>query len=69
MTASQYIGACRAIKKVSQAQLARALGQSPQNLGKKIISNTLRADELFEIAEALGATVKFIDKETGKPII
>ena len=69
MNAIQYINACCAVKKVSQAEIARRLGQSPQNFNKKMVKETIRADELFQIAEALGATVKFIDNETGEQII
>ena len=69
MTPIQYINACCAVKKVSQAALARGLRQSPQNLNKKFVNGTIRADEMFQIADLLGASVRFIDKETGKAII
>lgn len=69
MTMMQYIEACMAVKKVTKAELARRTGQSKQNLQSKFTRGSLRPDEIKEIAEALGASVRFIDKETGKPII
>lgn len=40
-------------KKISCAELARKIGQTPQNLNKKLKRNTLRTDELILIAKAL----------------
>lgn len=56
---------------ISEAELARRTGQTPQNLNNKYKRNTFKLSELEKIAEALGARleVSFVDKETGKPII
>jgi transcriptional regulator with XRE-family HTH domain len=43
---------------VSQSELARKMGDSPQNLGVKIKRNTANPEYLQKVADALG--VKFI---------
>lgn len=42
---------------ISISELARRIGQSPQNLSKKLKRDTLTTDEMIEIANALD--VKF----------
>jgi hypothetical protein len=56
---------------MSEAELARRTGQTPQNMNNKHKRNAFKVSELEKIAEALDAELKisFIDKETGKPII
>jgi transcriptional regulator with XRE-family HTH domain len=39
---------------ISQAQLAKAVGTSPQNLNNKIRANTLTPDDLKHLAESVG---------------
>ena len=39
---------------ISVAELARRIGQTPQNFNKKIKRETVRTEELMEIAEVLG---------------
>ena len=39
---------------ISIAELARKIGQSPQNFGKKLKRNTVSESELKQIANALG---------------
>lgn len=41
---------------ISIAELARRIGQSPQNLGKKLKRDTVSQSELSQIAEAFGVT-------------
>lgn len=41
---------------ISIAELARRIGQSPQNLGKKLKRNTVSQSELSQIAEVFGVT-------------
>ena len=68
----EYINLCRVKHgNMSEAELARKTGQTPQNMNNKHKRNTFKISELEKIAEALGAELKisFIDKETGKPII
>ena len=68
----EYIRLC-CVKRgnISEAELARRTGQTPQNMNNKHKRNTFKVSELEKIAEALDAylDVRFIDKETGEPII
>ena len=59
MNIEQKINMALAYKGISQAELARRIGQTPQNLYKKIKRETLSNDELQQIAEALGGTYVF----------
>ena len=72
MDVREYIKLC-CVKKgnISEAELARRTGQTPQNMNNKYKRNTFKVSELEKVAEALGADLKisFIDKETGEPII
>ena len=72
MDVREYIKLC-CVKKgnISEAELARRTGQTPQNMNNKYKRNTFKISELEKVAEALGADLKisFIDKETGQPII
>lgn len=43
-------------KNVSVSELARRVGQTPQNFGKKLKRNTVTLDELKQIADAMGVT-------------
>lgn len=68
----EYINLCRVkCGNISEAELARRTGQTPQNMNNKHKRNAFKVSELERIAEALNAELKisFIDKETGKPII
>ena len=68
----EYINLCRVRRgNMSEAELARKTGQTPQNMNNKHKRNTFKVSELEKIAEALDAELKilFIDKETRKPII
>ena len=72
MDVREYIKLC-CVKRgnMSEAELARRTGQTPQNMSNKHKRNTFKISELEKIAEALDAELKisFIDKETGEPII
>jgi hypothetical protein len=68
----EYINLCRVRGgNISEAELARRTGQTPQNMNNKYRRDTYKISELEKIAEAMEAylQVSFIDKETGKPII
>ena len=68
----EYINLCRVKKgNISEAELARRTGQTPQNMNNKYNSNTFKISELEKVAEALGAELKiqFIDTSTNEPII
>ena len=68
MNVREYIKIC-CIKRgnITEAELARRTGQTPQNMNNKYKRGTFKISELEKIAEALGADLKiaFIDKETG----
>ncbi len=72
MDVREYINLCRVKKgNMSESELARRMGQTPQNLNNKYKRNTFKISELEKVAAALDAELKieFIDNETGKPII
>ncbi len=72
MEIREYIRLC-CVKRgnISEAELARRTGQTPQNLNNKYKRNTFKISELEKVADALDAklVVSFVDKETGEPII
>ncbi len=68
----EYINLCRVKKgNMTEAELARRTGQTPQNMNNKYKRNTFKISELQKIAEAMDAELKvsFVDKETKEPII
>ena len=72
MDVREYINLCRVKRgNISEAELARRTGQSPQNMNNKYKRNTFKVSELEKVADALNADLKisFIDRNTGEPII
>ena len=68
----EYINLCRVKRgNMTEAELARRTGQTPQNMNNKYKRNTFKISELVKIADALNADLKisFIDRDTGEPII
>ena len=61
-TVEQKIKQAAAYKTISQAELARRAGFSPQNFNKKLKRGSFSHEELNKIANAIGAeyTFKFI---------
>lgn len=59
MTLEQKISMALAYKKVSQAALARMLGQTPSNFNQKMKRGTFTVEELEQIASALGGKYFF----------
>lgn len=55
MNMEQKIKAALAIAGISQSELARRLGTSPQNFNIKLKRNTLTFEDLQKIAAVLGA--------------
>lgn len=49
-------------KKVTQQEMAEALGISKQNFSNKVQRNTFSPDELVKIADMLDMKIAFIDK-------
>lgn len=72
MDVREYINLCRVKRgNISEAELARRTGQTPQNMNNKYKRNTFKVSELEKVADALDADLKivFIDRSTGEPII
>ena len=59
MTLEQKISMAQAHKQISQAALARMLGQTPSNFNQKMKRGTFSVEELEKIGEALGAKYFF----------
>ena len=55
MNTEQKIRAALAIAGISQSELARRLGDTPQNFNQKIKRNTLTYEDMSKIAAAIGA--------------
>jgi len=55
---------------ISESELARRMGTSPQNLHNKLKRDNFTESDLAEIAEALNCKLKiqFISKETGEEL-
>ena len=72
MDIREYINLCRVKRgNISEAELARRTGQTPQNMNNKYKRNTFKVSELEKVADALNADldIRFIDRSTGEPII
>ena len=59
MTLEQKISMALAYKKISQAALARMLGQTPSKFNQKMKRGTFTVEELEQIGQALGAKYFF----------
>lgn len=55
---------------ISMSELARRLGESPQNYGLKLKRNSIKDIDLIEAAKAMNCEVEVIyrDKTTGEEI-
>ena len=62
--------ACVKRGNLSEAELARRMGISPQNFHNKMKRDNFTETDLREIAEALGLRleISFIDPETGEKV-
>jgi len=56
MTIEQKLSMALSYKGISQSELARRIGTTPQNLNQKIKRNTLTKEELEQIAIAIDGT-------------
>lgn len=68
MTRSELIKIICQKNNISLSELARRIGQTPQNFNKKILRNTVTDEELSEIISALNIVyeqkIKFYDCST-----
>lgn len=71
MDITTYIKQCALERNLQIKDLAEKTGQSQQNLTNKLRTNNFKVTELEKIAQALDSTLelKFIDTQTGKPIL
>ena len=62
--------ACVKRGNISEAELARRVGVTPQNFNNKMKRDNFSERDLQEIAEALGIRleISFIDPETGEKV-
>ena len=62
--------ACVKRGNISEAELARRVGVTPQNFNNKMKRDNFSEHDLQEIAEALGLRleISFIDPETGEKV-
>lgn len=54
MTIEQKVKMALSYVGISQSELARRIGTTPQNLNQKVKRNTITKEEMEEIASALG---------------
>lgn len=59
MTTAQKIRMALSFKRMSEAELARALGTSPSAFNQRMKTDKFSTDELERIAAAIGATYNF----------
>jgi transcriptional regulator with XRE-family HTH domain len=64
MTAAEMVRKLCKKEDISISELARRIGQSPQNLNKKLQRDTLSLDEMHAIAEAVDATYTYSQEFT-----
>ena len=56
MTIEQKLSMALSYKGISQSELARRIGTTPQNLNQKVKRNTLTKEDLEQIAKAIDGT-------------
>ena len=61
-----YILTCAANRGLKQADIARAIGCSPQNFNQRINRRSFTPAELQSIADVMGAdlVIRFVDRRT-----
>lgn len=65
--AKEVLEAALAATGMNQSQLAKLIGTREQSLGQKVnIRESVRANEFFDMLEAMGIETQFVVKETGK---
>lgn len=67
----EYLKLCLVRRNLTFSRLAELTGQSQSNLSNKVRRGKFQTDELEKIAAALDAEleIRFVDRESGKPII
>lgn len=59
------------IKRISRAEIARRLGETPANLGQKVNRDYLADSTMKDICEVMGikVSVTYTDAETGEVVL
>lgn len=66
----RYIDLVRVVRgNITWREIGELTGQSYQNIHNKKMRGSITAAELFQIADVLGADVRFVDRKTGKILI
>jgi transcriptional regulator with XRE-family HTH domain len=68
MKAIEVIKSALKSRGMLQKDLAAAMGLSPQGFSKKLVNNTISAQEFFDAIDQLNMTVSISDKDTGKAL-
>ena len=68
MKSSDMIRKLCMIENISISELARRIGQTPQNFNKKLKRDTVTFDEMLDIAAVLGASYEQAVLDGGKRI-
>jgi hypothetical protein len=68
MEATEVIRAALKTRGMLQKELAAAMGLTPQGLNRRLVNNTLSAQEFFDAIGLLDMTVRISDKDTGETV-
>lgn len=68
MTSKEILTAALKATGKTQAEAAKAVGWSPQQLSARLARNSLRADELLNLLDNIGVDVHLISRQTGEAV-
>lgn len=68
MTAKEILDAAVKATHTTQAELAKKIGWTPQQLSSRIVRNSLRADDFLSLLDASGVDVAFTVRETSEAV-
>lgn len=68
MKAQEALAAALTATGRTQAEAAKAIGWQPQKLSQRLVRGSLKAEELFQLLDAIGVEFGMTVKETGKPV-
>lgn len=70
MRAKEVLAAALKAKKLTQVQVAKIIGMPEQSLGQKVnVRESIKANEFFDLLDAIGIETVFIVKETGEVLM
>lgn len=68
MTSKEILAAALKETGKTQADAAKSVGWSPQQLSSRLVRNSLRADELLKLLDGIGIDFNIVSRETGKTV-